>query len=211
MSRSATLLAATLLALASVPGAALATPGGSPRLRELAQRTPEPVPTCAPSGPDASAVPAAGAPVALGPAPVTGSPRTYTIGQVATVEHVVDLEVLEAWRDHGDGMLPEGQARYTVLVRFGWDGTQPELLSIAGGYYNAINFSIRDDQAFEHPSQNGSAFARQPELLFGEVAAGQQVKGWVTFLAPADAAWVEVVYSPIADERVFFRLAPPAG
>jgi hypothetical protein len=210
MARSAILFAATLLALAGVPTATLATPGGSPRFQELARRTPDPAASCSPVSPGPSAASAVDGSVPLGPMPVTGMPRTFTIGQVARVEEVVALEVLEASRSRADAMSPAdgAQAVYSFLVRFSWDGTQPEFLSMSGGYYNAIDFSLRDDQAFEYPQRNGSSMARQPELLFGEVAAGQQVNGWVTFQAPADAAWVELVYSPIADERVFFRVAP---
>lgn len=54
----------------------------------------------------------------------------------------------------------------------------------------------------------GAGVARQPELLFGDLAAGQQVQGWVTFYAPPDAEFVELTYRPIADEPVFFRVQP---
>jgi hypothetical protein len=169
-------------------------------------------PSCPPaqSSPGAAS-PAVSGEVALEPvADLTGD-RVYTLGEVATVEQVVSLELLEAWRGWTGAPLPppDGQASYTFLVRFTWDGTQPQFLDISGGYYNAIAFSLRDDESFEYPVLQGDSIARQPQLLFGEVAEGQSVQGWLTFHAPADAEWVELTYAPIADEQVFFRVAAP--
>jgi hypothetical protein len=180
-----------------------------------------PVPTKSTSSTDPSCPPALSSPgasspgvsgeVALEPmADLTGD-RVYTLGDVAIVEQVVSLELREAWRGWTGAPLPppDGQAAYTFLVRFSWDGTQPEFLDISGGYYNSIAFSLRDDESFEYPVLQGDSIARQPQLMYGEVAEGQSVQGWLTFHGPADAEWVELTYAPIADEQVFFRVAAP--
>lgn len=145
----------------------------------------------------------------LGPASVSGD-RMYTLGDVAIVENVSTLTVTQAERGDSLSQLPppDGQTAYTFLVVFAWDGTTPGPIQIGGGYYNAINFSLRDDAGFEYPVIQGSGFARQPELLFGDLSAGQQVQGWVTFYAPAEAAFVELKYTPIADDAVHFRVQP---
>ena len=183
------------------------------------QRSPVPTKSTSSAPPSCSPVlstpggasPAVSDEVALQPvADLTGD-RVYTLGDVATVEQVVSLELLEAWRGWAGAPLPppDGQAAYTFLVRFSWDGTQPEFLDISGGYYNSIAFSLRDDESFEYPVLQGDSIARQPQLLFGEVAEGQSVQGWLTFHAPANAEWVELTYAPIADEQVFFRVTAP--
>lgn len=163
------------------------------------------------ASPDPSAAPASGIDVALQPTDDLPGERMYTIGDTALVEEVVALEVLEAWRHgaHDATTLEPRLSTYTFLVQFGWDGTPREFLDMTGGYYNAGGFSLRDDESFEYPVLHSGPDVRQPALLFGEVAEGQIVKGWVTFRAPSDATFVELTYSPIADERVFFRVAAP--
>jgi hypothetical protein len=170
--------------------------------------------SCAPgvtSPPGAPSPAPAGAEVALSAASDLTGERTYTLGDTAKVEEVVDLQLLEAWRGWSGASLPapEGQTTYTFLVRFAWDGTQPQFLALSGGYYNVIAFSMRDDEDFEYPVLQAESVARQPILLYGEVAAGQAVQGWLTFHGPADAAFVELTYQPLADSRVFFRVRSP--
>ena len=204
------------LLLASA-GLLLATVGPA-----LAQSDATP-PPAAPEGASASCPPAGtSSPVASPSTPMGGEialsattdltgERMYTLGDTAKVEEVVDLQLLEAWRGWSGATLPppEGQTTYTFLVRFSWDGTQPQFLSLTGGYYNVTGFSMRDDSDFEYPVLQDDSVARQPMLLFGEVAAGQAVQGWLTFHAPADAAFVELTYQPIADSRVYFRVQAP--
>jgi len=221
-----TLVASAFLLLAACNGAAVPsdTPAaGSPVGPDVSSPAGPGVPSPAepgvpspalPTAPGASA-PAAGSPAAgeveaLGPSADLSGERMFTIGDVATVENVSTLTVRQAERGPGLSAMPppEGQTAYTFLVVFAWDGTTPGPISIGGGYYNAINFSLRDDEDFEYPVIQGTGFARQPELLFGDLAAGQQVQGWVTFFAPGDAEFVELTYRPIADEAVFFRVEP---
>jgi hypothetical protein len=46
-------------------------------------------------------------------------------------------------------------------------------------------------------------------LLFGNLTEGQSVQGWVTFNAPTDTAYLDVVYSPISREPATFRVLVP--
>ena len=68
---------------------------------------------------------------------------------------------------------------------------------------------MRDDQSFQYPVIAGSA-ARQPELRFGTLNFGQSVQGWLTVWAP-ESSFVELVYTPIADDPVTFRMLAPAA
>lgn len=148
--------------------------------------------------------------VSLLPAPELSGERMYTLGQVAMVEGIVQLEVLKATRGWSASVPPpEGMAAWTFLVRFTWDGREPEGFATGEPYYNAIGFTMRDDEGFEYPNLQSDLIGRQPALLFGYLAADQSVQGWVTFHAPADAAFVELTYSPISDDRVFFRALAP--
>jgi hypothetical protein len=100
-------------------------------------------------------------------------------------------------------------AAWTFLVRFTWDGREPAGFATGEPYYNAIGFTMRDDEGFEYPNLQSDLIGRQPALLFGYLAADQSVQGWVTFRAPADASFVELTYTPISDDRVFFRAVAP--
>ena len=145
--------------------------------------------------------------VALLPASDLGGDRTYTLGDVAVVEETGSLEVLEAWRGWPSPVPPpDGQTSYTFLVRFSLDDTQPSESSL---YYNSTGFTMRDDQGFEYPSVRADGYARTPTLLFGDLAAGQHVQGWMTFHAPPEASFVELVYAPIVDAAASFRVMAP--
>jgi hypothetical protein len=173
------------------------------------------VPSIAPTGSPPPAVsaapesPAAGRP--LRPDPDAEGPRVFTLGEVATVETVAELELLQAERDWpGAPAVPAGRTAYTFLVRFRYDLRTPGPIEIGGGYYNAIGFTMRDDQGFEYPVIQGSPSARQPELRFGDLNFGQSVQGWLTIWAP-ESAFVELLYRPIADDSVIFRVLAPEG
>lgn len=148
--------------------------------------------------------------VSLLPAPELRGERMYTLGQAAIVEGIVQLEVPQATRGWSASVRPpEGMAAWTFLVRFTWDGREPAEYGTGEPYHNAIGFTMRDDEGFEYPNLQGDLTARQPALLFGDLAAEQSVQGWVTFQAPGDATFVELTYTPISDDRVFFRALAP--
>ncbi len=173
------------------------------------------LPTAAPAAPCPSPAGSAQASAPVGevsllPAPELSGERMYTLGQVAIVEGIVQLEVLQATRGWSASVPPpEGMAAWTFHVRFTWDGREPAEFATGQPYYNAIGFTMRDDEGFEYPNLQSDLIGRQPALLFGYLAADQSVQGWVTFQAPADAAFVELTYSPISDDRVFFRVLAP--
>jgi hypothetical protein len=161
------------------------------------------------TGPSPAASSASGE-VALLPATDVTGERMYTLGDVAIVEGIVELEVLEATRGWSASVPPpEGMAAWTFLVRFHWDGREPTGFSTGTPYYNAIGFSMRDDQGFEYPNLQSELIGRQPALLFGTLAKDQSVQGWVTFQAPSDASFVELTYTPVSDDRVFFKALAP--
>ncbi|HUG47873.1 MAG TPA: hypothetical protein VMP67_05615 [Candidatus Limnocylindria bacterium] len=200
--RTMVVTAILVLAACSTPALPTVAPAISPGLPPTA--APLPAQTTG------AATPAAGRVEQLGPSTGHDGERMFTLGETATVENVSTLTLRGAER--GDGLAsmpsPAGQTTYTFLVSFAWDGTTPGPISVGSSYYNAINFSLRDDEGFEYPVIQGAGFARQPELLFGYLAAGQQVQGWVTFYAPAEVQFVELTYRPIADDSVFFRVEP---
>ena len=169
-------------------------------------------PCPSPAGPAAaSTVPSTSSgEVALLPATDVSGERMFTLGEVAIVEGIVELEVLEATRGWSSSVPPpEGMAAWTFLVRFSWDGREPTGFGTGQPYYNAIGFTMRDDQGFEYPNLQSDLIGRQPALLSGTLAEGQSVQGWVTFHAAADAPYVELTYDPISDERVFFKAMAP--
>jgi hypothetical protein len=148
--------------------------------------------------------------VALLPATDMTAERMYTLGDVAIVEGIVELDVLEATRGWSASVPPpDGMAAWTFLVRFHWDGREPTGFGTGTPYYNAIGFTMRDDQGFEYPNLQSELIGRQPALLFGTLAEDQSVQGWVTFHAPADASFVELTYTPVSDDRVFFKALAP--
>jgi hypothetical protein len=169
-----------------------------------------PCPTPAGSA-GASAAPSTGSgEVALLPASDVTGERMYTLGDVAIVEGIVELEVLEATRGWSASVAPpDGMAAWTFLVRFTWDGREPTGFSTGTPYYNAIGFTLRDHQGFEYANLQSDLIGRQPALLFGTLAEDQSVQGWVTFHAPIDAPFVELTYTPISDARVFFKALAP--
>ncbi len=167
----------------------------------------------APPSAAATAAPAAtpGAPVGtstqLLPDPSVSGERMYTLGQPVEIEDETQLEVLEGWIDPPG---PEGTARYTFLVRFSYPVPQsPDPFGVSAGYYNAIGFSVRDDQGFEYAVIQGSSQSREPELLFGNLNEGQDVQGWVTFEAPAETAYLDLVYGPVSRDPATFRVIVP--
>lgn len=176
---------------------------GVPSSQPPASTGPCPSPGSAPMSPTTGEV-------ALLPASDVTGERMFTLGGVAIVEGIVQLEVLQATRGWTANVPPpDGQAAWTFLVRFTWDGREPGEYSTGEPYYNAIGFSMRDAEGFEYPNLQSDLIGRQPALLYGTLAAGQSVQGWVTFHAPADTAFVELTYSPISDDRVFFRAVAP--
>ena len=164
---------------------------------------PSPGPSAAPA---ASPGPAGTSEVALLPVSELPDDGTHTLGEVATFEQVVSLEVLEATRDWSDATLPapEGQTRYTFLVQFRHDASRPDLT----GYYYFTAFSMRDPDGFEYSLLAADA-VRQPMLQSGELAAGEAAQGWLTFVGPSDVPFVDLVYRPVADDRVVFRVGTP--
>ena len=169
-------------------------------------------PCPSPAGPDGtSAAPSmSSGEVALLPDPDVSGERMFTLGDVAIVEGIVELEVLEATRGWSSSVPPpDGMSAWTFLVRFSWDGREPTGFGTGTPYYNAIGFSMRDDQGFEYANLQSDLIGRQPALLFGTLAEDQSVQGWVTFHAPTDASFVELTYTPISDDRVFFKALAP--
>jgi hypothetical protein len=156
-----------------------------------------------------SAAPNPSAGRSLRPDPSASGARTFTLGEAATVENVSTLEILQAERGWSSSQPPPpGQTTYTFLVRFRYDLRTPGPIEIGGGHYNAINFTMRDADGFEYPEVSSSALARDPALLFGDLAFGQSVQGWITVWAP-ESPFVELVYRPIADDPVTFRMLAP--
>lgn len=71
------------------------------------------------------------------------------------------------------------------------EGTAP-----GGDDYNPFYFSIQDDKAFVY--QRGGLGGPEPRLSSGKLAAGQKVRGWVTFEIPADAKVISIMTQPEA-------------
>lgn len=169
------------------------------------------VPTAAASSaPDATpAAPGtpAGSSTALLPDAAASGERVYTLNDSVEVETDTYLEILEGWRDPPGA---DGQARYTFLARFTYQvPASPDPFGVNAGYYNAIGFSVRDDEGFEYAVVQGSSGSREPELLFGNLNEGQMVQGWVTFEAPGDTAHLDLVYTPISISPATFRVIVP--
>jgi hypothetical protein len=96
-----------------------------------------------------------------------------------------NLTVLEAVRLAEPD--PSGAPRYAFLVEI--EGRDPETLP-----YNALHFALFDDQNFKYDALDG---VQQPELTYGDLAFGRKVRGWLTFLGPAESAFLELEYGPI--------------
>jgi hypothetical protein len=139
--------------------------------------------------------------------PAVSGDRMFTLNQAAEIEDETTLEILEGWADPA---APDGQARYTFLVRFNYPVPEsPDPFGVNAGYYNAAGFSVRDVEGFEYDVVQGSSESREPELLFGNLTEGQAVQGWVTFEAPADTSYIDLVYSPVSREPATFRALVP--
>lgn len=101
-------------------------------------------------------------------APELSGERTYTPGEVALVEGIVQLEVLQATRGGSASVPPpEGMAAWTFLVRFTWDGREPAEFATGEPYYNAIGFTMRDDEGFEYPTCRAISSAASPPCCSG--------------------------------------------
>ena len=81
-------------------------------------------------------------------------------------------------------------------------------LDDASFHYNSLNFQLIDDQSFQYDALTGSG--QQPELDFGDLAPEQQVRGWLTFEAPATTTTLELQYSPFSaiESATFGFLVP---
>lgn len=126
----------------------------------------------------------------------------HTLGDVITLsggEFVGDqarLTVIEAVRLEATSETPE----YAFLVEI--EGLDAETTP-----YNALDFSMFDDESFEYQPESGG---RQPELTFGNLAPGERVKGWLTFDGPAEATYLELEYEPVmALEAAHVRVRLP--
>lgn len=207
--RMAALMALAILLLAACGGPAQPTPATTPAPGAPTQPAPPGSTPAAATPPSATAQPAGDVEV-LGPSADLSGTGMHTLGQTAVVENISTLTLLQAERGDALSSLPppEGQTAYSFLVEFHWDGATPGPIEIGSGYYNAINFSLRDDEEFEHPVMQSVTIASRPELLFGDLAAGQRVRGWVTLFGPEDSEYVELVYRPVASDPVFFRVEP---
>ena len=166
------------------------------------------------AGAPAVGTPASTSTAAPAPAPGGGAPADgevallpdesgdYTLGEVITLsggEFVGDqarLTVIEAVRLEATSETPQ----YAFLVEI-------EGLDDVGTPYNALDFSMFDDERFEYQPETGG---RQPELTFGDLATGERVKGWVTFDGPAETTYLELEYEPVmALEAAHVRVRLP--
>lgn len=195
----------TTVAPAGTPVAPATTtapaPAGGPTTTPLVGGSPVPVA----SGPEGSLPPAVA--TALLPDPGVSGERMFTLGQPVEIEDETLLEVVEGWVEPAQTAR---QARYTFLVRFSYPVPEsPDPFGVSAGYYNAIGFSVRDDQGFEYDVNQGGMNTRQPELLFGNLTEGQNVQGWVTFEAPLETAYVDLVYGPVSRDPATFRVLVP--
>ena len=60
--------------------------------------------------------------------------------------------------------------------------------------YNLVNFYVQDTDSFIYRvTFRGDA---EPSFSFGKLAAGQKVRGWITFEGPANATLVSVLVAP---------------
>lgn len=99
--------------------------------------------------------------------------------------------------DHADGRLlprgtetPAGEFTLPVSPTFTPDGT-------------AVTYSR---SYLRGGRQAGNEVAT---VQSGELGADEAAQGWLTFLGPVDAPFVDLVYLPVADERVVFRVGAP--
>jgi hypothetical protein len=159
---------------------------------------------------------------APGVSPVNGAPLATTTGSTQgqallpdpSAEHTLgdtvllsggeyagdqaNLTVLEAVRlAEAD---PSGAPRYAFLVEI--EGLDPDNLP-----YNSLHFALFDDQNFEYQPLDG---VQQPEIRYGDLGLGRKVRGWLTFLGPADSTYLELEYAPIlALESAHVRVLLP--
>jgi hypothetical protein len=64
-----------------------------------------------------------------------------------------------------------------------------------GFHFNALNFQLIDDKAFQYDALIGAD--KQPELDFGDLGPGQQVRGWLSFEASSTTSTLQLQYSPV--------------
>jgi hypothetical protein len=148
--------------------------------------------------------PAAGTPASTSsPPPATGTGAGED-GEVALLPDEAGEHTLGDVIKLSGGEFVGDQARLTVIeaVRLAATSETPEyafLVEIEGldaetTPYNALDFSMFDDESFEYQPESGG---RQPELTFGNLATGERVKGWLTFDGPSEAAYLELEYEPV--------------
>jgi hypothetical protein len=152
-------------------------------------------------------------PTPTGAAPATASAEQallpdpnaqYTVGDSAVLSggdsgDQADLTVEQAVV-LGSGSEP-GQARYAFLVLItGRDAI--------GFHFNALSFQLIDDQDFQHDALPDGG--TEPALDFGDLGPGQQVRGWLTFEASAEAETLRLEYFPPAaiESATFSFLVP---
>jgi hypothetical protein len=128
----------------------------------------------------------------------------YTIGDTARLSggefagDQADLTVLEAVE-----LAPSesGDARFAFLVEIVGldDATFP---------YNALDFRLIDEQAFQYDAVNGGG--NEPSLTFGDLSPNQKVRGWLTFDVSEPTTTVQLEYAPVlALEPALFGFIVP--
>jgi Domain of unknown function (DUF4352) len=128
----------------------------------------------------------------------------YTVGDTVRlsggefVGDQADLTVLEAVK-----LTPSeaGDARFAFLVDITGldDATFP---------YNALDFRLIDDQAFQYDAMNGGG--NEPSLTFGDLSPNQKVRGWLTFEVSEPTTTLQLEYAPVlALEPALFGFIVP--
>jgi hypothetical protein len=189
--------AALLIAGWASAGAALAVVSAAD-LQECAPPSAAPIHT--PAVPGATPVPATSVRQALLPDESADHTLCDTI-LLSGGEFVGDqasLTVFEAIRRAE--LDASGASQYAFLVEI--EGLDPETLP-----YNSLDFALFDDQNFEYQAIDGG---EQPALNYGDLPHGRRVKGWLTFIGPAESEYLELEYAPIlALEPAYVRVLLP--
>ena len=123
-----------------------------------------------------------------------------TLGARLELPQFQSIELVEAERGRLTGSDPgPGGAHYTFLVA----------IRAVDAYttYNPLYFKMRDDQGFEYEAFDG----RRPALLYGDLSSPQSILGWLSFSAPTETAYVELVYTPVSfyGGQAIFRVGVP--
>ncbi len=217
-----TMLVAASLVTACTPGGAAPTAGApsvaggsiaAPSVAAPSVAAPDPSLTTTPPPPAMSPVASADAGVSSAPAASAGPPSgegtallpdpsaDHTVGDRIILSDFFDeeqaaftvLEVIQ--RPQSD---PSGGPEYAFLV---------EIESLSSSiHYNALQFSVFDDQNFEYPAENG---LQQPELAFGDLTKGRKVRGWLTFRGPEASEYLELQWRPITADPAYVRVLVP--